>query len=316
MIFLASILLTIADGGPEAQYRRWPDGNGGIVRGSLVLERTDDVVILISTSPRLYRAIPKHTLRNLDLRYLARLKGRPELFTFDLQNVPELQKKIALIEDGASLLEACSALGSMDKEQVFETLRNYLSLCERDDRFDPDNVWFLTSLIFECPAPPYPDFWDSSFALTEPTWPKSSCSNFKTLAGLPFFGPTESGHSGPCWPNADFLLTWLESHGELKSPLIQAESLPTTAVSNQPGDNSPLRRQAWRMVSHLFEMEWDLVYSQPIDNERWARLSEMLTKLEVEWDSKSLQFEAASNVLMAKPPVEWLPTELIHRQVH
>lgn len=309
---LTSFLLIITFGILGTPSRRWPDGNGGFVRGSLVLDRTDDLIVMVSDTPRLYRTIPKSALRDLDRKYLARLEGRPVSIK-DQQGVPDEIKKIAVIEDGASLLDACSTFHSMDKKQILECFRKYLSLCEKDNRFHPDNIWFIGSMVFERPSPPYPDFLDPSLHLTAASWPTSSCTNFEILGDLPFFRPIQFGHSGPCWPDVDLLVSWLDRHGKKKTHWPRSISLPTDTL-NQLEDNTVLRRQAWRMVSHLFDMEWDLVFEQPVNDERWKKLSEMLTQLEVKWDSHSFKFTTEGKVIIGRPPVEWLPTTLIQNR--
>ena len=106
-------------------------------------------------------------------------------------------------------------------------------------------------------------------------------------------------------------MRWVKERGVLISPCLDPVGLPPEAAEALDASNFGLRSQAYRMVSHLFNFKWDLVYAQPIDDKRWQQLKAMLIDLGVTWDRTTCEFVATRKVQLKDPPPEWLPTKLI-----
>ncbi len=301
LIALVYTTIAVADG------RLWPDGNGSLIRGEMVLSSPTEVVILTDKAPRRYVWVARASLRDIDKRYLHRLTRAR-----DLTNLPEDMRTIAEIRDAKTLFAAASIFRGKDMQFVLNEFERYLALCNADRRLDDDNLWVLATTIFEHPQPLYPDFWRNDDALISPRWPQSSCEEIRFIDETPFWIPSKFGHSGPCWPDVEYLIHWVRNHARLRTVWLCPKSTPTKAIQALADEDAKYcRNQAWQLVSHLFGEKWKLVFVGQIEDERWEKLVTIIESLGLEWDVDLQRFRKTTDETIPEVPKEWLPTKFL-----
>ena len=289
--------------------RLWPDGNGGTIRGDIVLSRSSEIVIRTDSVPNRYKSIPKSILRDSDKRNLRRLVRGSEID--ELANLKDDMRVIANIHDAQSMLTASSLFREKNIAFVLSSFEEYLDLCKSNRKIDEGNLWALATIIFEHPQTLYPDFLARVETPVTPDWPTSGCYTIRIVDDIPYFINGKHARSGPCWPDARGLISWIRDHAQTRKTWKHPTKSPTLSLFELGDDAQDCRVQAWRLVSHLFDENWQLVFFQPIDDVRWERLVSIVDSLNLIWDIESRSFQIASDVKIPEAPQEWLPVTFL-----
>lgn len=297
----------------DAEARQWPDGKGGLVDADLVMIRGNDVVLRPDRSSEKLIVLPDTHLRDMDHRYLQRHFGNLYTERQRFEDLPEPLASIAGVGDAATLVHAASCFRGKTKEEVLGVFQRYL------DAGYEDNLWLIAPVIFE-QSETDPGFSDG--------WPQVT----KIIQGQPILLDTgrEYAHSGPAWPDINALLEWIKTSGRVRKRWLAPELMPTQLV-NQCDELTDARhrarRQAWLLVRHLFDLEWQLVFQdtiadfwwpQPTDeqwqrlkDERWKKPHELCVSMDVTWDPRTQTFQRGNDTPLPRPPADWMPQKCV-----
>jgi hypothetical protein len=270
---LTTLLLVVASlpvaGADEA--RRWPNDRGEIIRADLVMVRSRDVVL----RPQPYRGrllvVPFARLRPVDRRYLDLECRHARDCGEVLEKLPQPLQDFAAIHDAATLVRAAAHSRGKSKAEVLEIFEQCV------DQDWNEHLWLVAPVIFE-PCPAYPDFWREDLTvLSESAWPGAWPWESTILRGQPLLLDISHGypHSGPPAPVTRKLIAWAKERATVRSRWPVPELIPTELVNQTEvlaDDRHRARYQAWRLVRHLFSLEWKVVFESSLDDERWNKL--------------------------------------------
>ena len=309
---LTVLLLVAAPLAAADKARRWPNDRGEIIRADLVMVRSSDVVLRPQPYPGRLVVVPFDKLRAVDDRYLDRRVWRSNPYGEVLAKLPQPLRDMAAVYDAATLVRAAAHFRGKSKAEILEVFRRYV------DTRGGHELWLLAPVVFE-PCPAYPDFWREDLTvLSESAWPGAWPWETKIMRGQQMLLDISHGHghSGPGAPDARDLIAWAKEHATVRSTWPVPEMIPIELVNETEAladERHRARYQAWRLVRHLFSLEWKVAFESSLDNERWNRLHELCTSMEIAWDEKEQRFQQSNGFSVPPPPGNWIPRTRLPR---
>ena len=227
---------------------------------------------------------------SINVTWRASLQRRKQL-----QPLSAPLRAIANISDTSTLVEAISHFQGKTKPEVlriFQDLEGIDAHCE-------EHVKLLAAVLFD----PRPD------------WAEGFFCQVKFIDGQPWLldrlnGSSYSVLSGPVRP----YLNWLEREGHVRNQIIRPTRKPWEIVDGTPELALPqhqARRQAWRLVRHLFDVQWQAVFEDAVDDGRWEQFKKLATFMRIDWDDRHQAYRAGVHGPLPAPPVDWLPMKTV-----
>ena len=223
-----------------------------------------------------------------------------------LTKLPQPLRDIAAIHDAATLVRAAAHFRGKSKAEVLGIFEQCV-----DKEWD-ERLWLLAPVVFE-PCPAYPDFWDRGdlgTSLSESTWPELWPRETKILRGQQMLLVT-TGLTAARLPRArNCCSIGQRMHATVRSSWPVPELIPTELVNQTEAladERHRARYQAWRLVRHLFSLEWKVAFESSLDDERWNKLHELCIAMEITWDEKEQKFRQSNGFSVPPPPDNWIP---------
>ena len=305
LVVTSPLGLTVAD-----EARRWPNDRGEIIRADLVLIRSNDVVLCPQPYHGKLVVVPLDKLRPVDRRFLHLDQQRKSDYGEVFEKLAQPLRDLAAVHDAATLVRAAAHFRGKSKAEILEVFQQYV------DSQGGHELWLLAPVIFE-PCPAYPNFWREDLTvLSEFAWPGAWPWETGIFRGQPMLLDVTHGgaHSGPGSPRAALLIEWAKQYGTVRASWPVPELIPTELVNRTEAladERHRARYQAWRLVRHLFSLEWKVAFEFSLDDERWNRLHELCTSMEITWDEKEQKFRQSNGFIVPPPPDNWLPRTLV-----